>query len=209
MRGDHEEQRHAGDVLNGTVDWRITRRLACGSVPATLVTLAALSRLVETTGDASNGVVTGALGFALVLTAVALLLRGRIVDYLIGCANGLGERRIMVLTVSLGAVLGALVSISSVGAGAVGMVVLLSLYPLAPAARLVGSDIAHAVPLTLLAGLGHWWIGGVDWSLLGALLIGSIPGIAVGSFLAPRVPDRHLRSALATVMAVVGVRLSI
>ena len=87
------------------------------------------------------------------------------------------------MTVLLGAVLGVLVSISSVGAGAIGVTVLLMLYPKLPTVRIIGTDIAHAVPLTLIAGAGHWWIGSVDWSLLVSLLIGSVPGIAVGSAL--------------------------
>ena len=107
----------------------------------------------------------------------------------------------------LGVVLGVLVSISSVGAGAIGVTALLMLYPKLPIVRIVGSDIAHAVPLTLIAGAGHWWIGSVDWSLLASLLVGSIPGIAIGSYFASRVPDKVLRPLLAGTLAVVGGRL--
>ena len=108
---------------------------------------------------------------------------------------------------ALGAALGVLVSISSVGAGAIGVTALLTLYPKLPTVRIVGSDIAHAVPLTLIAGAGHWWIGSVDWVLLASLLIGSVPGIAVGSALASRVPDRVLCPVLAGALALVGGRL--
>ena len=101
-----------------------------------------------------------------------------------------------------------LVSISSVGAGAIGVTVLLMLYPKMPTVKIVGSDIAHAVPLTLIAGAGHWWIGSVDWPLLVSLLIGSIPGIAVGSHFASRVPERVLRPLLAGTLALVGGRLA-
>jgi len=103
--------------------------------------------------------------------------------------------------------LGVLVSLSSVGAGAIGVTVLLVLYPRLPVARIVGSDIAHAVPLTLIAGIGHWWLGSVDWPLLGSLLVGSLPGIVIGSYVAARVPDRMLRPILASTLAVVGGRL--
>ncbi len=109
---------------------------------------------------------------------------------------------------SLGAVLGVLVSISSVGAGAIGVTALLMLYPKLPTVRIVGSDIAHAVPLTLIAGAGHWWIGSIDWALLASLLIGSIPGIAMGSALASRVPERVLRPVLAGTLALIGGRLA-
>jgi uncharacterized membrane protein YfcA len=116
--------------------------------------------------------------------------------------------RRVVATIATGAVLGFFVSISSVGAGAIGMTVLLILYAHVPLARLVGSDIAHAVPLTLIAGAGYWWIGSVDVVLLGQLLTGSIPGIVIGSFLAPRMPEKILRPLLAGVLALVGIKLA-
>ncbi|MGH7155554.1 MAG: TSUP family transporter, partial [Acetobacteraceae bacterium] len=97
--------------------------------------------------------------------------------------------------------------ITSVGAGALGVVALVMLYPRLPIARIVAADIAHAVPLTLLAGLGHWWLGTIDWALLGSLLLGSVPGVVAGSFLATRVPDLVLRPAVAAVLLVVGGRL--
>jgi uncharacterized protein len=102
--------------------------------------------------------------------------------------------------VAAGFVLGVLVTISSVGAGALGMTILVSLYPGVPRARLVRSDIAHAVSLTLVAGLGHWLLGSVDWALIVALLLGSVPGIILGSNLRSRLPDRVLRPILATVL---------
>jgi uncharacterized membrane protein YfcA len=117
------------------------------------------------------------------------------------------EPRLTGITVLLGAVLGVLVSLTSVGAGALGMTALLILYPALPVNRLVGSDIAHAVPLTLLGGIGHWMLGSVDGALLVSLLIGSIPGIIVGSLIASRVSDRVLGPILAVVLALVGVRL--
>ena len=116
--------------------------------------------------------------------------------------------QIRLLTNLLGALLGVLVSISSVGAGAIGVTALLMLYPKLPTVRIVGSDIAHAVPLTLIAGTGHWFLGSIDWSLLVSLLIGSLPGIAIGSQLASRVPDRVLRPVLAGTLALVGTKLA-
>jgi len=196
-------------ALNGTVDWRITRRLAFGSVPATIITLLTLSWLGGANGHAANGVITSALGFALLLTAASILFRRLILDHIARHTDRLSDRQTAGLTILLGAFLGVLVSISSVGAGAIGMTVLLALYSRTPTVRLVGSDIAHAVPLTLVAGCGHWLMGGVNWLLLFSLLIGSLPGIAIGSHLAAKVPDRLLRPALATMLAVVGLKLSI
>jgi len=157
----------------------------------------------------ANDVITTTLGFALIATAVALVFRAWLLARVAGALERLDDRGIRLLTNLLGAVLGVLVSISSVGAGAIGVTVLLMLYPKLPTVRIVGSDIAHAVPLTLIAGAGHWLIGSIDWSLLVSLLIGSIPGIAIGSQFASRVPDRVLRPILAGTLAVVGARLAI
>jgi uncharacterized protein len=111
------------------------------------------------------------------------------------------------ITVVLGAGLGVLVSLCSVGAGALGVTVLFFLYPRLPPVRVVGTDLAHAVPLTLAAGLGHWLIGSADWPIVGALLLGSLPGIYIGSHLANRIPDRFLLPALASLLVLIGVRL--
>jgi uncharacterized membrane protein YfcA len=193
--------------LNGAVDWRITRLLASGSVPAAAATLIALSYFGHDT-KAVGQVITTVLGFALILTAVTLIFRRWLLAAVAATLETFHDRQIAWLTVLLGAVLGVLVSISSVGAGAIGVTVLLMLYPKMPTVRIVGSDIAHAVPLTLIAGAGHWWIGSIDWSLFAALLIGSIPGIAIGSSLASRIPDTVLRPLLAGTLALVGGRLA-
>ena len=116
-------------------------------------------------------------------------------------------RRTFWLTILTGAVLGVLVSISSVGAGALGVTVLFFLYPALPVHRIVGTDIAHAVPLTLVAGLGHWWLGSIDWLLLGRLLIGSLPGIWLGSNISAKVPERVLRPILAGMLVLIGAKL--
>ncbi|MGA7385948.1 MAG: sulfite exporter TauE/SafE family protein [Methylocella sp.] len=195
--------------LNGTIDWRITRRLASGSVPATIVTLACLSWLGKSSGHGANGLITSLLGFALLLTAIVMLFRDSLLDRIARRTDGLSDGQTRLLTTLLGAFLGILVSITSVGAGAIGMTVLLALYPRLPTVRLVGSDIAHSVPLAFIAGLGYWLMGAVDWSLLASLLIGGLPGIAIGSHLAARIPDRFLRPILAGALAVVGAKLTI
>ena len=110
------------------------------------------------------------------------------------------------LTVLTGAILGVLVTISSVGAGAIGVTALVFLYPKMPAQRIVGSDIAHAVPLTLLAGLGHSLLGTIDLRILSSLLIGSIPAIMVASMFAAKVSEKAIRYALASILLLVCAR---
>jgi uncharacterized protein len=190
---------------NHTVDWKVTRRLAYGSLPATVLTLLLVSRFDLITPEAGKAI-SLVLGIALVLTAVALIFRSRLIK-LAGNRMAAPERRTAALTVLTGAVLGAAVTISSVGAGAIGVTALILLYPHLPTKTIVGSDIAHAVPLTLVAGLGHWWLGSLDWPLLTSLLSGSIPGIILGSYLATKVPDAVLRPILAAVLVLVGGRL--
>jgi len=192
--------------LHGTVDWRIVRRLALGSLPATVLTLFAL-KYFGAKEHGVSGLITTVLGFALLLTAVSLIFRKWLLAYLSRFVDGLSDKQTFYITTALGAFLGVLVSISSVGAGAIGVTVLVLLYPQLPAARIVGSDIAHAVPLTLVAGIGHLFLGSIDWILLVSLLIGSLPGIAIGSYFAARVPDRILRPVLASTLAVAGARL--
>lgn len=198
-----------GTVVHGanrTIDWGIVGRLAAGSVPATALTLLVMSHYGKQLG-AVHGVITSVLGVALLLTAAAILFRTVIVEFFAKRAGAPDPRRTTLLTVVLGAMLGLMVTVSSVGAGAIGMTVLLVLYPKLPVGKLVGSDIAHAVPLTLLAGLGHWMMGSVDWHLLVSLLTGSIPGIIIGSMLTARAPDRVLRPILAGTLGLVGVKL--
>jgi hypothetical protein len=192
--------------LRGTVDWQIVRRLAAGSLPAAALTLLLLSRSVER-GKDSGATIAMVLGLALVATALATFFRARIVQAIGPAFSRMSPGTLRLLTVALGVMLGVLVSLTSVGAGALGMTALLLLYPNAPVSRLVGSDIAHAVPLTLIAGIGHWWLGSVDGMLLLSLLAGSVPGIVIGSLIASRVTDRVLTPILAATLAVVGIKL--
>lgn len=201
-----------GSVVHGrnqTVDWHIVRRLAMGSVPAAALTLWWLSGHSQG-GHGGTSVISGTLGIALLLTALALLCRARLQAFAEHPSiSGFRERHLDALTTTTGVVLGVLVTISSVGAGALGTAALVFLFPRLSAVRIVGSDIAHAVPLTLVAGLGHWWLGNVNWILLGSLLIGSLPGIAVGSHVAARMPERVLRPVLATMLIFIGGKLSL
>jgi uncharacterized protein len=192
---------------SGTIDWQVVRRLATGSVPATAVTLLVLNQFDVKSADAGHMIST-ILGVALLLTAFILLFRKTILRIYTSRTRTLPDRETAWLTVLTGAILGLLVSISSVGAGAIGVTILLLLYPKLSIPRIVGSDIAHAVPLTLIGGLGHWFLGSVDWPLLASLLIGSLPGIVCGSYATARVPDYVLRPALATTLILVGGRLA-
>lgn len=192
--------------LNHTVDWRIVRRLASGSVPATLLTLLAISRLAIG-GPTSDRIISMVLGVMLLLTALSLIFRRQFLAFMEPTLDRVTPGTAGRLTILTGGILGVLVTLSSVGAGALGVTALLMLYPRASMRTIVGSDIAHAVPLTLVAGVGHWWLGSVNWPLLTSLLSGSIPGIILGSYLAARVPDTVLRPVLAAVLCIVGGRL--
>ncbi len=192
--------------LNHTVDWRIVRRMASGSVPATVITLLAISHF--NIADAISGrIISLILGVMLLLTAVSLIFRSRFLRLMEPALDRVTPLQAAQLTVVTGVVLGVAVTLSSVGAGAIGVTVLLMLYPRLPMAVIVGSDIAHAVPLTLVAGVGHWWLGSVDWPMLASLLSGSIPGIILGSYLSAHIPDSVLRPILAAVLCIVGGRL--
>ncbi len=200
-----------GSVVHGfnhTIEWRIVRRLALGSLPATGLALYALSLLQASSGEARQ-VITAILAAALLLTAVILIARNRVSALYAERLARLDDRSIAGLTVAMGAVLGVLVTLSSVGAGALGVTALVLLYPRISTARIVGSDIAHAVPLTLVAGLGHGAMGSIDTHALVSLLAGSLPGIFLGSSVSARIPDLVLRYVMATVLAIVAVKMGV
>lgn len=193
------------------VDWRVVFHLSAGSIPAALITLFVLSQV----GAASarvQGLMTTTLGVALLLTAAATLykaLRGRAAPTTVvrGQEVLAATPRHWSLPLLFGAVIGTLVTLTSVGAGAIGVTVLMLLYPLLPLPRIVAADIAYAVPLTLVAGLGHASLGSVDWPLLVKLLAGSLPGIWIGSHLMSRIPERVIRSLLSVLLAYAGAKL--
>jgi uncharacterized membrane protein YfcA len=193
--------------LNRTVDWRIVGRLASGSVPMTIVTIACLSYF-DIKGDIAKHLIGAVLAVALLITAVTLILRNKIAAYYAPRMSTLPPGRIAALTILTGAILGVLVSISSVGAGAIGVTALVLLYPKVPIRQIIGSDIVHAVPLTMVAGIGHWLLGSVDWQIFIALIFGSIPGVLLGSYAAARFPERALRIVLAITLLAVATKLS-
>jgi uncharacterized membrane protein YfcA len=189
-----------------SVEWRIVGLLAMGSLPAAVATLYMLNHFAKV-GKETTGMITYTLGIALILTALALIFR----TYLQKAGKSSEEHQPgrfhhlqAPATVVTGVVLGVLVTMSSVGAGALGTVALLFLYPRLPTLKVVGTDLAHAIPLTAIGGFGHWQLGNVDFTLLGSLLIGSLPGIWIGSHLSAKIPENVLRPVLAGVLMLIG-----
>jgi uncharacterized protein len=189
-----------------SVDWRIVGWLSTGSIPATILTLIVIGHL-GTTSKTVTTMISLVLGVALLLSAASLIVKDRVIDIAVKRNPDFGLRTSVWLTVLVGFVVGVVVSISSVGAGALGTIALLFLYPRLPVVRIVGSDIAHAVPLTLIAGIGHWYLGAVNLRLLESLLVGSIPGILLGSFSARYVSEVWLKPALSLVLILVGIKM--
>jgi uncharacterized membrane protein YfcA len=193
------------------VPWRVVFTLSAGSLPAAAFTLWVLHE-VGPAEPAVQQVMTSTLGVALLLTALAMLFKAiRSKNAPLSLAEDAIENAIRprhwALPVLFGAVIGVLVTLTSVGAGAIGVSVLMILYPRLPLPRIVASDIAYAVPLTLVAGLGHASLGSVDWSLLSLLLAGSLPGIWIGSRLVHKTPERFIRSVLSVLLAWAGSKL--
>lgn len=195
----------------GTVDWKVFGLLALGSLPATVATIALLKYLALDE-RALRSLVTSVLSVALLMTAAALLLKDwikKLARRKDGTVYELHHRYLPAATIVTGVVVGALVTVSSIGAGVLGTVALLFLYPRMSAVKVVGTDIVHAVPLTALAGMGHMALGTVDMVLLASLLLGSLPGVYIGSHLSAKVPEKVLRPVLATMLLVIGGKLMV
>ena len=195
--------------FHGRVNWKITGTLAAGSVPAALLMLWVMAG-VDRKSLAVANTITFSLGCLLFATALMLVFRNPLLKAARrwrGEREAVSARSIALMTVILGLMLGVLVTLTSVGAGALGVTVLLALYPHLDVREIVGSDIVHAVPLTLIGGMGYWMIGEIDWLMLVALLAGSIPGIVVGSLISPRVHERVIRMVLAATLVIVGWKL--
>jgi uncharacterized membrane protein YfcA len=194
---------------NGTVDWKVVGLLSLGSFPAALTTIALLKYL-DLDEHTLRSLVTNVLSVALLSTATALLLKDQIKKLARrkdGTVYELHHQYLPGATIATGVVVGTLVTISSIGAGVLGTVALLFLYPRMAAVKVVGTDIVHAVPLTAVAGMGHMALGTVNFVLLGSLLLGSLPGIYIGSHLSAKVPEKILRPVLATMLLVIGLKM--
>lgn len=202
----------AGGALHhsrGSVDWQVLGRLSLGSLPVALITLAWLH--LSGASQLRSGLLMNALGAVLLLTAVAMIFKKRTQAFglrLRGKAPELFKAAQPALTVLAGAILGFLVTLTSIGAGALGAVMLVYLYPIRMTpSRLVGTDIVHAIPLTIVAGTGHALMGNVQLDLLGMLLLGSVPGVLIGAHFSTRAPEGLIRPAIAVVLVAVGLKL--
>jgi hypothetical protein len=193
--------------LRGTVRWDIVRHLCFGALPAAVLTTFAL-KYFGTINDEIGQIIRYSIAGSVLLTVVALLFKGKMLAWI----HAHPERQLQGhalrnATIISGAVLGVLVTVSSIGAGAIGATLLVMLYPRMSSAEVAGTDIAYAVPLTAIAAAGHWWLGSINWALLAMLLIGSVPGITLGSWVARSVPERFLRGLLAMTLTGVAAKL--
>ena len=193
--------------VRNTVHWDIVARLCVGALPAAVLATIALKYFGAL--DKHIGVIIRhAIAFSVLLTVIAIIFRGRMQAWM----NAHPERQLhgrkqAIATILAGAIIGTLVTISSIGAGAVGATILVLLYPNLKPAEVAGTDIAYAVPLTAIAAFGHWWLGSINWELLATLLLGSVPGITLGSLAARSVPEKFLRGLLATTLTGVAAKL--
>jgi uncharacterized protein len=193
--------------LRGTVRWDIVKLLCMGALPAAVLATLALKRFGAL--DAEIGqLIRYSIAGSVLLTVVALLFKGKMLAWINAKpSRQLQGKPLAIVTVVSGAVLGVLVTVSSIGAGAIGATLLVMLYPKMSPAEVAGTDIAYAVPLTAIAAFGHWWLGSINWTLLAMLLLGSVPGITIGSWAARAVPERFLRGLLAMTLTGVAAKL--
>jgi uncharacterized membrane protein YfcA len=193
--------------LRGTVRWDIVRRLCVGALPAAVLATLGLKHygaLDQQIGQLIRYSIAGSV----LLTVTALLFKTHMLAWITAKpSRQLHGRTLVLATVAAGALLGTLVTVSSIGAGAIGATLLVMLYPRMSSAEVAGTDIAYAVPLTAIAAFGHWWLGSIDWQLLASLLVGSVPGITLGSWAARAVPERFLRGLLACTLTGVAAKL--
>jgi uncharacterized membrane protein YfcA len=193
--------------LRGTVHWDIVGRLCLGALPAALLASIALQHF-GTLDKQIGQIIRYTIAGSVLLTVVALLFKRKMLAWITAHPERqLQGRALHTATIVSGVVLGTLVTISSIGAGAIGATLLVLLYPRLTAAEVAGTDIAYAVPLTAIAAVGHWWLGSINWTLLATLLVGSLPGITIGAYAARAVPERLLRGLLAITLIAVATKL--
>ena len=193
--------------LRGTIRWDIVKRLCIGALPAAVVSTLALKSF-GTLSPEIGQIIRYSIAGSVLLTVVALIFKGRMLAWINAHPEKqLQGNKLAAATIIAGAVLGVLVTVSSIGAGAIGATLLVMLYPRMTSAEVAGTDIAYAVPLTAIAALGHWWLGSIHWELLASLLVGSLPGITLGSWVARSVPEKFLRVLLAMTLTGVAVKL--
>ena len=193
----------------GLIDWQVVRRLWAGSLPASALTLAWMAYVPI--GKETADFLRMMIAIAVLVTASAMLFQQQM--HALGKRFRIGDQEHFKAmqapaTIMAGVLLGMLVTLTSIGAGALGVVFLAYLYPLRlTPSRLVATDIVHAIPLAMFAGSGHLLMGNVDFGLLANLLVGSIPGVLLGAALSSRLPHRWLRMALAAILLFTGWKL--
>jgi uncharacterized membrane protein YfcA len=193
----HHRQKH--------VEWKLVKLLAMGSLPAALITGYSLQN-VFADSESYEALIKNSLGVMLLLTAFVVIFRKQLQRFTLRKKSQSSDKARDITTFVMGIVLGILVTLTSVGAGAIGTAVLMLLYPALRSTNIVGTDIAHAVPLTACAGLVHMALGNVDFELLFALLIGSIPAIQLGSKVSHHLPDSVLKPLLASILLFLGAK---
>ena len=193
--------------LHGNVRWDIVRLLCIGSLTTAVLSILVL-KFVGPVSKSFNHLISLSIGVSVLLTAFSLLFRGKILHWVQQNPTLLPSgSKLKIATITVGAVIGVLVTISSIGAGAIGATLILVLYPHLKPAQVAGTDIAYAVPLTALAGIGHWWLGNVHFDLLFGLLLGSVPAIWLGAKLSSTLSERTTRTTLAATLFLVGIKL--
>ncbi len=191
----------------GNVHWNIVRHLCIGALPAAVLTALALKYFGGLDKEIGQ-IIRYSIAGSVMLTVIALMFRTRLQNWMSAHPDRqIHGTKLVTATIVSGAILGTLVTISSIGAGAIGATILVLLYPRLSPAEIAGTDIAYAVPLTAIAALGHWWLGSINWELLAMLLLGSVPGITLGSLVSKAIPEKVLRVLLATVLTTVAVKL--
>jgi uncharacterized protein len=193
--------------FRGTVHWQIVKHLCFGALPAAVLSTLALKHFGALDKEIGQ-IIRYSIACSVLLTVIAILFRARMQAWLNAHpSRQLHGARLTAATIFSGALLGTLVTISSIGAGAIGATILVLLYPRLSPAEIAGTDIAYAVPLTAIAAFGHWWLGSINWELLAMLLLGSVPGITLGSLAARAVPEKFLRVLLASTLTGVAAKL--
>jgi len=193
--------------LRGTVNWHVVKLMCVGSLPAAVLAIFGLHYLGKV-DDTITVVIRWSIAFSVGLTVLVLLFKGQVLEWLNRHPEKwLNPRQQTVVTIVGAAILGVLVTVSSIGAGAIGATFMSFVYPRMKTAEVAGTDIAYAVPLTAIAAFGHASLGTINWVLLASLLVGSLPGITIGSFASKAVPEKLLRALLAVTLTLVATKM--
>ena len=187
------------------IEWSIVKNLSLGSLPGSILCIYAI-QYFNLSGEVFERLISITLGFMLILTSVVILFKEKLNKHF---KKPINYQPSPFTIIVLGLILGILVTLSSVGAGAISGAILLLLYPALKTRKIVGTDIAHAVPLTAVAGLGHFQLGNIDFNLLASLIIGSLPAIYVGTMVGEKLPEKTLKFIVASILLLIGIKFAI